>query len=776
MTMKKTIAAIAAASVAVSAMATTVSAETLEARTLTYNLVRTVKLNKTEGKITANFDSLKLEAGQKVRIEAIGASGYDEVSFEISGSYWDGDAGANKSFNRIFASESTGEDGYSKEGSLLMGYQWDGDRNANNRCVNIDVRAKSAGTTTSLVASNEVNIHVVAKYKVLPATIGDNAGLNGKIGTEYGLRLSIIDESKKVEAVEAKPDTYFYKTNAQGFDSDDIDLKATNLAVGTYTYTVVDATPATAAIANAGAGATIALGTNYNSGDLNLTYKTVTDADSNSNTVEAWVDDATGRVVDLATIGVTLTGATPAVGASAVAGTTTNTITTTIAAATVAAAADITLKTPYAGTGDADGVYMWNTAANGGAPGWYKVNGDATPCDYFNITFASGKGVGDLKQGESITVATSTSGGSGATTASTITIVGAKGRTAQWLAADGTPVTVVLTGGTPVNGDKITVTMEPGTEGNDAADGSVVYKSTIVGSASDVKGAGETKYPYKSTLDNTADVITRVYSTTDFNDLADGTKEAKLIDAAAIRAVINDAVVNYDDVTFVFNTAAKKVVADNSTWGNPIGSYVDNDWDADKVVDYTSFGRHYWDNAPGYDPNTAYITSEWINNNLFSGVLVINSNLTLSLAATDKFDWTDTSLTFSWDDIQDAALTKNAYANYIHNMYLRTSATWYWDNFQIVLGETEVEEVEAGAPAEGDLDEIDEEEGGDIEDGDIDDGDDGEEEADPEPEAEPEPEPAPAVESNPKTGNAPVALAVIPVALAAAAVVAKKRG
>ena len=39
--------------------------------------------------------------------------------------------------------------------------------------------------------------------------------------------------------------------------------------------------------------------------------------------------------------------------------------------------------------------------------------------------------------------------------------------------------------------------------------------------------------------------------------------------------------------------------------------------------------------------------------------------------------------------------------------------------------------------------------------------------------AEPDPEPAP-VATNPGTGNAPVALAVIPVALAAAAVVAKK--
>lgn len=51
----------------------------------------------------------------------------------------------------------------------------------------------------------------------------------------------------------------------------------------------------------------------------------------------------------------------------------------------------------------------------------------------------------------------------------------------------------------------------------------------------------------------------------------------------------------------------------------------------------------------------------------------------------------------------------------------------------------------------------------------------GEEPAEPEPEPEPEPDVAPVVEEkNPGTGNAPIALAVIPVALAAAAVVAKK--
>ncbi len=49
-----------------------------------------------------------------------------------------------------------------------------------------------------------------------------------------------------------------------------------------------------------------------------------------------------------------------------------------------------------------------------------------------------------------------------------------------------------------------------------------------------------------------------------------------------------------------------------------------------------------------------------------------------------------------------------------------------------------------------------------------------EEDTEEETEEETEAETEPAAESSPKTGNAPVALAVIPVALAAAAVVAKK--
>ena len=336
-------------------------------------------------------------------------------------------------------------------------------------------------------------------------------------------------------------------------------------------------------------------------------------------------------------------------------------------------------------------------------------------------------------------------------------------------------------------GDKLVITAWDG-----GAPGDVLWGSTtqIFGGALEQTGATEYKYPYMSTLKNNIygnNFTIAANETWGDGDVfswigfvnADSSKSTYATDQALIaqntKAVVNDAIQNYNDVTFVFNTATKKVSLNaglDGQWGNPYGTYVDNDWDASDVGDYTSFGRHFWDLDYGYDANTIYVGNDWLGNNLFEGALVINSNLTLSLSATDKFDWTSTSLSFSWDAIQDAALTQNQYANYIQNMVLRTSTTWFWDNMQVVLGETETEDLGEGAPVEGDIEDLPEDEEDDF-------GfeEDEEEEEQPAVDVEPEPEPEPvAVTTNPGTGNAPVALAVIPVALAAAAVVAKKRG
>lgn len=131
----------------------------------------------------------------------------------------------------------------------------------------------------------------------------------------------------------------------------------------------------------------------------------------------------------------------------------------------------------------------------------------------------------------------------------------------------------------------------------------------------------------------------------------------------------------------------------------------------------------------------------------------------MSLAETDYFDWTATSLSFDWDAIMDGAMTSNDYAVYLHSMKLATSNTWYWDNMTVTLTAGAADDVEAEAGVEADDEELAEEE---VEEEVV------EEVEEEEVEVEVEVD-------NPTTGNASVALAVIPVALAAAAVVAKKR-
>ena len=358
---------------------------------------------------------------------------------------------------------------------------------------------------------------------------------------------------------------------------------------------------------------------------------------------------------------------------------------------------------------------------------------------------------------------------------------------------------------TPGAGDKLSA---PGYNGGAA--GTAIYTSPLSGAATEQSGNSEKKIPYRSTLRNSIYNTTMVGGSLVSNDLTSGnagsgdvlawigyansdssenkynSTSVQIADAA--RSVINDAVQNYSDVIFTFNTATSNVKIKRDNTGAIIDyeytsdNTKDRTWDKDnnrseEIVNYTAFGRHFWDRDTGYDANTIYITNDWLGNNLFEGALVINNNITLSLGATDKFDWTATSLSFSWDAIQDASLTQNQYANYIQNMILRTSTDWFWDNMTVTLGETETEEVDSGAPVEADDTDLPEEDAEE----DLGDIDEEEEEEEPvedvEPEPEPEPEPAPVeTATNPGTGNASVALAVIPVALAAAAIVAKKRG
>lgn len=294
---------------------------------------------------------------------------------------------------------------------------------------------------------------------------------------------------------------------------------------------------------------------------------------------------------------------------------------------------------------------------------------------------------------------------------------------------------------------------------------------------------------------------------------------------ANVGAVINDAIENYETVTFTFNTASANVawgVASIGTdgakkfnptfvwttndgkqksrtdvaaefgqlinktdkWGEPyqdwkydrddyiiMGYYPDNDWEG--VDTYKAFGDHTYDWF--YSPEgTGMVGMDWAGQDLFAGALIVNEKQTMSLGNTEYFDWNKTSISFDWDAIMDGAATTNNYATYVHSLKLATSQYWFWDSMNLVLTAGESDDVSADAGAEVDDSTLDDEDGEDIA---IDEEDedpvvDGEDE---EPAPVVDEEPAPVV-TNPPTGNASVALAVIPVALAAAAIVAKKRG
>lgn len=295
---------------------------------------------------------------------------------------------------------------------------------------------------------------------------------------------------------------------------------------------------------------------------------------------------------------------------------------------------------------------------------------------------------------------------------------------------------------------------------------------------------------------------------------------------ANVGAVINDAIENYETVTFTFNTASANVawgiasigtdgakkfnptmawttndgkqksrtdvaaiygefVKKTDKWGEEyddwkydrddyiiMGYYPDNDWEG--VDTYKAFGDHTYDWF--YSPEgTGMVGMDWAGQDLFAGALIVNEKQTMSLGNTEYFDWNKTSISFDWDAIMDGAATTNNYATYVHSLKLATSQYWFWDSMNLVLTAGESDDVSADAGVEADDETLDDE------DDEIIDGDDDDEPvADDDEDEEPAPvvdEPAPApVVTNPPTGNASVALAVIPVALAAAAIVAKKRG
>ncbi|MGN0552704.1 MAG: hypothetical protein ACI4I1_04925 [Oscillospiraceae bacterium] len=241
-------------------------------------------------------------------------------------------------------------------------------------------------------------------------------------------------------------------------------------------------------------------------------------------------------------------------------------------------------------------------------------------------------------------------------------------------------------------------------------------------------------------------------------------------------AVINDMIANYDEVVFTFNTAAQKVKD---------GEY-STAWDA---KDYTKFPQQLY-NLFG-DENTGYVYANsptYTFNNLFNAALVANKDLTMNQNAIAPFVYNATSVSFEWDTMTATGGQFVSAASAIRTLQLATSSEWYWDSMDVVGYTAAIEDTESQSPVEADeedlddtdaeIDETDDEDQIDDTDdtADVDDVDDTDDVDTDDTAADEGDAAADETTGNPETGNAPIALAVIPVALAAAAVVAKKRG
>ena len=297
-------------------------------------------------------------------------------------------------------------------------------------------------------------------------------------------------------------------------------------------------------------------------------------------------------------------------------------------------------------------------------------------------------------------------------------------------------------------------------------------------------GAEEAVWPFKTTLKPglTTDAIKTGYvaaTNNNENDVVAALKSRKAGGNYYTKpvAVLKDAIANHDNVVFTFTsyngyvgTAKSHLV---NQWVNMDQGYTyqtsDHDW-------YNpNFGQHLYTNLDNayslfdsneYDQYGSYSSAWGIN--LFTGAVVVNSGLTMQLSDTDTFNWGSNTLSFDWFDITDEGKITDA-KTFLTSMLLYTPVDWYWDTLTVVVSDDEDEAIDAGEGLDGEGDTIDDEEPADeeiVEEPEVE-----ETEAPAETEAAPV-ETAP----SPATGNAPVALAVIPVALAAAAVVAKKRG
>ncbi len=292
-----------------------------------------------------------------------------------------------------------------------------------------------------------------------------------------------------------------------------------------------------------------------------------------------------------------------------------------------------------------------------------------------------------------------------------------------------------------------------------------VVSTGLVSNNADGKNVANDSYDLISSTSSTSTQFDLI----DYLELNNGDLNDKIgkVGYKNVLPVLNDVIANYEDVTFTFTTSALYVNVDSRD--NNTVSYLKKDDDkafgegfSEKKDDYwynPSFGQHLYGKDYYDAEGTNYVgtNNNWAFN-LFTGGLTINNKYTMSLNDTQVFDWGENTLSFDWESVTDGKVT-NA-TQLLEYMNLYTSTPWFWDTMTVAFNDANAEDAESGEGVEGEEEVVEEETTAE--------------------EEVPAEEEAPVVDDataeNPATGNASVALAVIPVALAAAAIVAKKRG
>ena len=164
-------------------------------------------------------------------------------------------------------------------------------------------------------------------------------------------------------------------------------------------------------------------------------------------------------------------------------------------------------------------------------------------------------------------------------------------------------------------------------------------------------------------------------------------------------AVLNDAIANGSNVTFTFVSFNGMVDKDGKIT-----------FDKDKAVwNHKAFEQHLYSDIyspAGVIPTDNYgsYSSAW-GINLFEGAIVVNSNLTMQLNQVDKFTWNNDTLTFDWDTITSDGKITDA-KTFLTSMLLYTPVDWYWDTLIVEVDKETVEDIAAGAGLEDESEEI----------------------------------------------------------------------